>query len=72
MQKPGEKITVFITDLMLLVTECNYVDPDRLVRDHFSYRVSDEELKKRLLERGNTLTRVERLLRLAKPMKALT
>ena len=59
MQKPGETITVFITDLMLLVKECNYADEDRQVRDQFVYAVSDEELKKRLIEKGNTLTRVE-------------
>ena len=39
--------------------DCNYVDEDRQVRDQFVYGVSDEELKKRLLEKGNTLTRVE-------------
>ena len=51
MQKPGETITVFITDLMLLVKECNYADEVRQVRDQFVYAVSDEELKKRLLEK---------------------
>ena len=50
---------VFITDLMLLVKECNYADEVRQVRDQFGYAVSDEELKKRLLEKGSTLTRVE-------------
>ena len=59
MQKPGETITIFITDLMLLVKECNYADEDRRVRDRFLYAVSDEELKKRSLEKGNTLTLVE-------------
>ena len=39
--------------------DCNYVDEDRQVRDQFVYGVSDEELKKRLQEKGNTLTRVE-------------
>ena len=39
--------------------DCNYVDEDRQVRDQFVYGVSGEELKKRLLEKGNTLTRVE-------------
>ena len=58
-QKPGESITAFVTDLLLLVKDCNYVDEDRQVRDQFVYGVSDEELKKRLLEKGNTLTRVE-------------
>ena len=58
-QKPGETITAFITDLMLLVKDCNYVDEDRQVRDQFVYGVSDEELKKKLLEKGNTLTRIE-------------
>ena len=58
-QKPGETITSFITDLMLLVKDCNYVDEDRQVRDQYVYGVSDEELKKKLLEKGNTLTRIE-------------
>ena len=58
-KNPGETITVFITDLMLLLKERNYVHEDRQVRDQFVYGVSDEELKKRLLERGNTLTRIE-------------
>ena len=39
--------------------DCNYVDEDRQVRDQFVYGVFDEELKKRLQEKGNTLTRVE-------------
>ena len=38
---------------------CNCVDEDRQVRDQFVYGVSDEELKKRLLEKENTLTRVK-------------
>ena len=58
-QKPRETVTAFVTDLLLLVKDCNYVDEDRQVRDQFVYGVSDEELKKRLLEKGNTLTRAE-------------
>ena len=58
-QKPGETVTAVVTDLLLLLKDCNYVDEDRQVRDQFVYGVSDEELKKRLLEKGNTLTRVE-------------
>ena len=46
---------------MLLVKDCNYTDEDRQVRDQFVYGISDEELKKRLLEKGNTLTRIEPL-----------
>ena len=59
MHKTGETITISITDLILLVKECNYADEDRRVRDRFVYAVSDEELKKRSLEKGKTLTRVE-------------
>ena len=58
-QKPGETITAFITDLMLLVKDCNYTDEDRQVRDQFVYGIADDELKKRLLEKGNTLTRID-------------
>ena len=44
---------------MLLVKEYNYVDEDRQVRDQFVYGVSGEELNKRSLQRGNSLTQVE-------------
>ena len=57
-QKPKETITSFVTDLMLLVKDCNYIDEDRQVRDQFVYGVSDD-LKKKLLEKGNTLTRIQ-------------
>ena len=57
-QKPKETITSFVTDLMLLVKDCNYIDEDRQVRDQFVYGVSDDDLKKKLLEKGNTLTRI--------------
>ena len=53
-QKLGETITAFVTDLLLLVKDCNYVDEDRQVRDQFVYGFSKGELKKRLLEKGNT------------------
>ena len=59
-QKPKETIISFVTDLMLLVkADCNYIDEDRQVRDQFVYGVSDDDLKKKLLERGNTLTRIQ-------------
>ena len=47
-QKPGETITAFINDLILLVKDCNYVDEGRQVRDQFFYGISDEELKKKI------------------------
>ena len=50
-KKPVETITAFITDLMLLVKDCNYTDEGRQVRDQFVYGITDDELKKRLLER---------------------
>ena len=55
-QKPKETITLFVTDLMLSVKDCNYIDEDRQVRDQFVYGVSDDDLKKKLLEKGNVLT----------------
>ena len=58
-QKPKETITSFITDLMLLVKDCNYIDEDRQVRDQFVYGISDDDLNKKLLERGKTLTRIQ-------------
>ena len=44
---------------MLLVKDCNYTDGDRQLRDQFVYGIADDELKKRLLEKGNTLTRID-------------
>ncbi|PFX20167.1 Transposon TX1 uncharacterized 149 kDa protein [Stylophora pistillata] len=44
---------------MLLVKDCNYVDEDRQVRDQFVYGVSDDDFKKKLLKKGNTLTRIQ-------------
>ena len=58
-QNPKETITLFVTDLVLLVKDCNYTDEDRQVRDQFVYGVSDHDLKKKLLEKGNTLTRIQ-------------
>ena len=58
-QKPKDTITLFVTDLMLLVKDCNYIDEDRQVRDQFVYGVSDDDLKKKLLEKGSTLTRIQ-------------
>ena len=58
-QKPKAAITSFVTDLMLLVEDCNYADEDRQVRDQFVYGVSDDDLKKKLVEKGNTLTSIQ-------------
>ena len=43
----------------VVVKDCNYIDEDRQVRDQFVYGVSDDDLKKKLLEKGNTLTRIQ-------------
>ena len=67
-QKPKETITSFVTDLVLLVKDCNYVDEDRQVRDQFVYGVSDDDLKKKRLKK-ETLLLEFKLCRLAKPMK---
>ncbi|XP_068724240.1 uncharacterized protein [Montipora capricornis] len=58
-QNTQETITSFVTDLMLLVKDCNYADEDRQVRDQFVCGVSDDDLKKELLEKGYTLTRIQ-------------
>ena len=44
---------------MLLVKDWNYIDEERQVRDQFVYGVSDDDLKKKLLERGNTVTQIQ-------------
>ena len=54
-QRLKETITSFVTDLMLLVKDCNYIDEDRQVRDQFLYGVCNDDL----LEKGNTLTRIQ-------------
>ena len=70
-QKPKETITSFVTDLMLLVKDFNYIDEDRQVRNQFLYGVSDEDLKKKLLEKGTRLLEFK-LSQLAKPTKPQT
>ena len=67
-QKPKKTITSFVTDLMLLVKDCNYIDEDRQVRDQFVYGVSDDDLKKNCLKK-ETLLLEFKLCQLAKPMK---
>ena len=58
-QKPAEIITAFITDLTLLVKDCNYTDEDRQTRDQFVCGIADDEFKKILLDKGNALTRID-------------
>ena len=58
-QKPKRTVTSFVTDLMLLVKDCNYIDEDRQVRGQFVYGISDDDLKTKLLEKGHTLTRIQ-------------
>ena len=58
---------------MLLVKDCNYLDEDRQVRDQFVYGVSDDDLKKKLLEKGIETRSLEfKLCQLAKPTKLQT
>lgn len=57
-----ETITSFVTDLMLVkeaLIAITYIDEDRQVRDHFVYGVSDNDLRKKLLEKGNILLLVQ-------------
>ena len=58
-QSSKETMTSFVTDLMLLVIDCNYIDEARQVRDQFVYGVSNDDLKKNVLEKGSTLTRIQ-------------
>ena len=41
-QNPKETITSSVTDLIVLVKDCIYIDEDRQVRDQFVYGVSYE------------------------------
>ena len=66
-QKPGETITAFLTDLMVLVKDCSYVDEDRQVRDQFEREISDEQFEKKLLKK-EILSPELKLQQLAKPM----
>ena len=70
-QNPKETITSFVTDLMLLVKDCNYIDEDRQARNQFVYGVSDDDLKKKMLEKRNTLTQIQ-AVSIGKPMKPQT
>lgn len=68
-QKPRETITSFVTDLMLLVKDCNYIDEDRQVKDQFVYGVCDDDFKKKNCLKKETLLLEFKLCQLAKHMK---
>ena len=70
-QKPKETITSFVTDLMLLVKDCNYIDEDGQVRDQFVYGVLMMIWRKNCLKKA-TLSLEFKLCQLAKPMKLQT
>ena len=61
-----ERIAFFVTDLMLLVKDCNYIDEYRQVRDQFVYGVSDDSLKKKNCLKKETILLEFKLCQLLK------
>ncbi|XP_052777918.1 uncharacterized protein K02A2.6-like [Mya arenaria] len=57
-QKDGESFEQFVTDLRLLIKECNYPEDilDDMVRDHIVFGVRSVKLCEKFISEGNGLT----------------
>ena len=55
-QGEHEKFDNFVTDLKILVKDCNYMDENRMVRDSIVLRSSHKAVKEKCLDKGDTLT----------------
>ena len=55
-QKDGEAFEHFVTDLRNLVKECEYLEPDNMVRDKIVGGIQSKEIRQLLLTEGDKLT----------------
>ena len=55
-QTQTEKFDNFVTDLKLLVRDCAYADPDRMVRDAIVLRSHHDKVREYCLDKGDELT----------------
>ena len=46
----------FVTDLKLLVQECNYQEPEEMVRDKIVFSINSPDIREKLIIEGSNLT----------------
>lgn len=52
-QTEGETLDQFVTDLKLLVKECNYQEPDNMVRDRLVIGINNTNIREKLINVGS-------------------
>ena len=55
-QEIAETFDSFVTDLKLLVQECNYQEPDEMVRDKIVFSINSPAIREKLIIEGSDLT----------------
>lgn len=55
-QTEGETLDQFVTDLKLLVKECNYQEADNMVRDRLVIGIQNTKIREKLVNVGSDLT----------------
>ena len=55
-QQPGELFEIFVADLHNLVKDCEYNNPDEMVRDRIVSGVTSQETREKLLTEGDVLS----------------
>ena len=55
-QQESEPFEQFLTELKLLVKDCGYKDPDKMVRDRVVIRCCSQKVREKLIQEGSKLT----------------
>lgn len=56
-QEPGERFDDFVTALRILVKDCDYQEPDRMLRDGIVLRAKHDAVREKCLDEGDGLPR---------------
>ncbi|CAC5425304.1 unnamed protein product [Mytilus coruscus] len=65
LQKTNETCEKFVTDLKVLVKDCQYANPDRMVRDRIVFGTKSSKVREKLINEGSELT-LEKALDIAR------
>ncbi|CAC5380903.1 unnamed protein product [Mytilus coruscus] len=65
LQKTTETCEEFVTDLKVLVKDCQYANPDRMVRDRIVFGTKSSKVREKLINEGSELT-LEKALDIAR------
>ncbi|VDI15831.1 Hypothetical predicted protein [Mytilus galloprovincialis] len=55
LQKTNETCEEFVTDLKVLVKDCQYANPDRMVRDRIVFGTKSSKVREKLIMKGQNL-----------------